>query len=294
MSNVRDFGAVGDGQTDDTKAIRHAVDQGGGRLVFPRGTYRLTAPLEIDLDRFGPIALEGDGCTASLRMDGPGPAVRLVGTHFKSADPATIEPRIWRRQRLPTVSDLEIVGNHDQADGIQLDGTVQATITGVAIRQCRYGVHLVKRNRNVLFADSHIYDGRSGSIGVYFDGVNLHQTIISGRHISFCRHAGIKVIRSEVRNLQITGCDIEYNHDLSNPDSADVWIDSREGTVREGTLTSNTIQAKGSPRGANIRIEGAPRDDSASAGLWTISGNVLSGQQINVWLRYWRVLTISR
>jgi hypothetical protein len=170
MSNVRDFGAKGDGQTDDTKALRHAVDQGGGRLVFPCGTYRLTAPLEIDLDRFGPIALEGDGCTASLRMDGPGPAVRLVGTHYKSADPATIEPRVWRRQRLPTVSNLEIVGNHDQADGIELDGTVQATITGVAIRQCRYGVHLVKRNRNVLLADSHIYDMRSGSIGVYFDG----------------------------------------------------------------------------------------------------------------------------
>ena len=293
MTNVRDFGAVGDGQTDDTKALRHAVDQGGGRLVFPRGTYRLTAPLEIDLDSVGPIALAGDGCTASLRMDGPGPAVRLVGTHYKSADPATIEPRVWRRQRLPTVSDLEIVGNHDQADGIQLDGTVQATIAGVAIRQCRYGVHLVKRNRNVLFADSHIYDMRSGSIGVYFDGVNLHQTIITGCHISFCRHAGIKVIRSEVRNLQITGCDIEYNHDVSNPDSADVWIDSREGTVREGTLTSNTIQAKGSPRGANVRIEGARRDDSASAGLWTITGNVLSDQEINVWLRHCRGLTIS-
>ena len=293
MSNVRDFGAKGDGQTDDTKALRHAVDQGGGRLVFPRGTYRLTAPLQIDLDRSGLIALDGEGGTARLLMDGPGPCVRLVGSHTGSADPVSFEPRVWQRQRMPTVSNLEIVGNHDQADGIEVEGTMQATITGVLIRRCRYGVHLIKRNRNVLLADSHIYDGRGPAIGVYFDGVNLHQTIISGCHISMCKHAGIKIVRSEVRNLQITGCDIEYNHDLSNPDSADVWIDSREGTVREGTLTSNTIQAKGSPRGANIRIEGATRHDSASAGLWTITGNVLSDQEINVWLRYCRGLTLS-
>src|SRR5439155_7315612 len=110
-----------------------------------------------------------------------------------------------------------------------------------------YGIPQVKRNRNVLIADSHIYHGRGPSVGVYFDGVNLHQTNIVGCHISYCAHAGIKVARSEVRNLQITGCDIEYNFDVDRPDSADVWIDARESTVREGTITSNTIQAKLSP-----------------------------------------------
>ena len=293
MTNVKDFGAVGDGKADDTKALRHAVDQGSGQLVFPRGTYRLTAPLEVDLDRFGPIAISGQGGTARLLMDGAGPAVRLVGTHDKSADPASFQPRIWQRQRMPTVSELEIVGNHEQADGIELEGTMQPTIAGVSIRRCRYGIHLVKRNRNVLLADSHIYDGRAAAIGVYFDGVNLHQTIITGRHISFCKHAGIKIVKSEIRNVQITGCDIEYNYDEANPDSADVWIDSREGTVREGTIASNTIQAKGSPRGANVRIEGSARDDSAAAGLWTITGNILQSQQKNVHLRYCRGLSVT-
>ncbi len=293
MSNVRDFGAVGDGRTDDTDAIRHAVEAGGGRLVFPRGTYRLTAPLEVDLDRSGPIALAGEGGTARLLMDAPGPAIRLVGTHVKSADPSRFEDRVWRRQRMPTVADLEVVGNHEQADGIELAGTMQATIAGVLIRRCRYGVHLVRRNRNVLLADSHIYDGRGPAIGVFFDRVNLHQTIIAGCHISYCKHAGIKVLGGEIRNLQVTGCDIEYNHDTSSPDSADVWIDAREGTVREGTLASNTIQAKVSPRGSNVRIEGARRDDSGGAGLWTIAGNILQDQEVNVRLRDCRGVTIT-
>ncbi|AGA28176.1 right-handed parallel beta-helix repeat-containing protein [Singulisphaera acidiphila] len=293
MTNVRDFGAVGDGRADETKALRHAVEQGGGQLDFPRGTYRLTAPLEIDLDRSGPIALCGQGGTARLVMDGPGPAVRLVGNHGKSADPTSFEPRVWQHQRMPTVSGLEIVGNHDQADGIEIEGTMQPTLQGILIRRCRYGVRLVKRNRNVLLADLHIYDGRGPAIGVYFDGVNIHQAIITGCHISYCKHAGIKIARSEIRNLQITGCDIEYNFDPGNPDSADVWIDAREATVREGTIASNTIQAKGSPRGANIRIEGAERDDSGGAGLWNITGNVLQDQQVNVWLRYCRGITLT-
>ena len=44
--NVRDFGAVGDGKTDDTRAVQSAINclPRGARLYFPDGTY-LVAPL---------------------------------------------------------------------------------------------------------------------------------------------------------------------------------------------------------------------------------------------------------
>jgi hypothetical protein len=48
--NVRDFGAKGDGKTDDTKAIAAAISGASDGLVeFPRGTYRITKTIEIDL-----------------------------------------------------------------------------------------------------------------------------------------------------------------------------------------------------------------------------------------------------
>lgn len=293
MTNVRDFGAVGDGKVDDTTAIQHAIERGGGLIQLPRGDYRITQSLTVDLASQGRIAFSGDGGTARLLMEGPGPAIQIQGTHDKSALPANIRPEIWEKERMPTVADLEIVGLHDEAEGIALEGTMQATVSGVLIRQCRIGVRLHNRNRNFLLADSHIYDGRGPAIGVYFDGVNLHQAIIVGCHISYHRHAGIKIARSEIRNLQITGCDIEYNHDPDNPDSADIWIDARERTIREGTISSNTIQAKPSPGGANIRIEGPELDDSRGAGLWTISGNVLQDQGVNVLLRSCRGVVIT-
>ena len=293
MSHVKNFGALGDGQHDDTVAIRHCLAEGDGSLQFSRGKYRITSPIEIPLSTGGRTAVFGDGGLATLLMDAPGPALRFVGTHDKNADPKSFKPGIWESERMPTVTQLEIVGVHDQAIGIQLEGTMQTTISGVLIRQCRIGVHLVKRNRNFLLASSHIYDGRRAAIGVYFDHVNLHQSNVVGCHISYQKHAGIKVEGGEVRNFQITGCDIEYNFDPAAENCADVWIDSRGGTVRECTIASCTIQAKRSPGGANIRIEGDPDPLSKSAGLWTIAGNIIQSQDINLLLRSCRAVVVS-
>ncbi|MBI5396230.1 MAG: right-handed parallel beta-helix repeat-containing protein [Verrucomicrobia bacterium] len=293
MSHLNHFGAKGDGKADDTAAIQHFIEQCDGHVALPRGDYRITKPLEIDLSRLGRTAISGTGGVASLIMDGPGPAIRLIGTHGGTADPNSFKPGVWAMERMPTVSAIEIVGAHDEADGIELSGTMQPTLSGVFIRQCRYGVHLVKRNRNVLIADSHIYHGRGPAIGIYFDGVNLHQTNIVGCHISYCRHAGIKIQRSEIRNFQVTGCDIEYNFDETAPDSADVWIDARESTVREGTIASCTIQAKRSPGGANVRIEGSDDPASRKAGLWTIAGNVIQSQETNLLLRSCRGVVVT-
>ena len=50
--NVKDFGAAGDGSTDDTAAIQDAIDwaYANGRQVIymPSGQYRTTAPLYLD------------------------------------------------------------------------------------------------------------------------------------------------------------------------------------------------------------------------------------------------------
>ena len=73
---------------------------------------------------------------------------------------------------------------------------------------------------------------------------------------------------SEVRNLHITGNDIEYNYDADARESTDVWIDGVGGSVREGSIVSNTIQARVSPGGANIRFVGPA--DVNKVSMWTV------------------------
>ncbi|MGB7068343.1 MAG: glycosyl hydrolase family 28-related protein [Pyrinomonadaceae bacterium] len=49
--NVRDFGAVGDGRTDDTIAVRSAMayigSKNGGTMTFPEGDYVVTSPIAL-------------------------------------------------------------------------------------------------------------------------------------------------------------------------------------------------------------------------------------------------------
>lgn len=61
--NVKDFGAVGDGTTNDEVAVRTALesirDAGGGKLIFPRGTYFINSAVQV----FSNTVIEGNGAT---------------------------------------------------------------------------------------------------------------------------------------------------------------------------------------------------------------------------------------
>ena len=288
--NIKDFGAKGDGQTDDSAIISRAISEIDGFLFFPRGNYLLTRPIEIELSSNGRMGIYGGGI-AKLIMAGPGPAIHFVGTHKGTADPNTVNEVVWQKERMPIVKGLEIMGAHPEADGIALEYTMAASLSDLFIHRCRHGVHFIKRNRNPIISSCHIY--HNNGCGVYFEGVNLHQVNIADSHISYNAGSGIKVFNSEIRNLQICGNDIEYNYNLEAEESADIWIDTQEGSIREGAIVGNTIQASPSPGGANIRMLGQSKDIAHKVGLFSISGNLISSQKTNIHLKYNRGITIS-
>lgn len=296
--NVLDAGAKGDGQTDDTAAIQSLIDAKAGTIRFPAGAYRISETLVVDLDKVGHTSLSADG-TARLIMAGSGPAIRFVGTHLTgSADPKSVQPNVWDRQRMPTVEGLAIVGEHVEADGIEAKGTFAMTLRGVHIRKCRHGVRLVERNRNILIDGCHIYE--NSGIGVFYDHVNLHQSNISASHISYCHGGGVVVRGGDVRNIHISGCDIEANMGAEQPPTANVLLDCADGSVAEVAITGCTIQHTKEVAGsANIRILGrgfANRRGERmefNCGNVTIGDNVLSDVKTNIHLVGVRGVTIT-
>jgi parallel beta-helix repeat protein len=288
--SVKDYGAVGDGKTDDTTAIEAAVKADRGVVYFPKGNYRITHPVVVVLNARGRTSLVGTG-GACIIMTGAGPAFHFIATHNGTAAPESVRDQVWEQERLPIITGLEIRGAHPESVGLRLEKTMQATLTNLLIRRCKVGVHLVRRNRNLIIDHCHIYHNRQ--IGIDFDQVNLHQVIISDNHISYNPVAGIRLLGGEMRNFQIVGNDIEYNHDVKNEGSADVLIDMRPkgSTFREGTIVGNTIQARPSPDGANIRFLGGK--NLSTGGLLAITGNLIGSQTHNIHLVNCRGVTVS-
>jgi hypothetical protein len=234
-------------------------------------------------------------------MEGAGPALRFAGSHGGTAEPATVNPTVWERERTPTVAGVEIVGRHPEADGIEALGTMQLTVTRVVVRAARHAVHLVRRNRNVLIADCHFY--HNSGIGVFYDNVNLHQSNITNCHISYNGGGGVVSHGGNVRNLQIGVCDIEGNHAAAGPPTANVWLDSTKGSIGEVAITGCTIQhTHKAPASANIRITGAGTDaglarrngsDVTREGHVTIGHNVFSDVQVNIEIQNARGITVT-
>lgn len=286
---------------DRTAELQQWVDgpsRPGHEKLTGLTVYRITKPIVVDLDKTGPFSLQGDG-RLRIVMDGPGPAIRVLGTHDGTAAPRTVKPNVWERQRTPTIDGIEIVGTHPEACGIELNGTMQATITRVCVRRCLHAIHVIKRNRNILIADCHLYENRG--VGVFLDDVDLHQINVTGSHISYNDGGGVVSRKGNVRNLHITGCDIESNHGEQSPPTANVLIDCRDSVhgTAEVAITGCTIQHNStSPSSANIRFIGRGQDPKNPEeirrwGHLTITGNVLSDVSTNIHLKDCRGATVQ-
>lgn len=82
--NVKDYGAIGDGVTDDTASLRAAatyVGTNGGKLIFPTGNYLISNDLQIPLVGAPDIILEGHEATITAAAGFPaGKLVITTGT----------------------------------------------------------------------------------------------------------------------------------------------------------------------------------------------------------------------
>jgi hypothetical protein len=129
---------------------------------------------------------------------------------------------------------------------------------------------------------------------VLLEKLNLHQTNITGSHISYNGGGGIVVRESEIRNLHIGSCDIESNMAPDGPPTANVLLDSRTGSIREGAITGCTLQHNSVAKdSANIRLIGRGPRNERQVGVFSIGDNQISDVNVGIHLTYARGVAVT-
>ena len=125
--SVKDFGATGDGTTDDTTAIQAAINAMilGGNIYFPPGTYKITSTLTKASSFVGPNLIGSglDSCTLNYStIAASSPCIQIVGG---SGTLGSI-----------TIEGFKFIGN-STSTGIQICGQ-----DGVIVNRCYFDTNL--------------------------------------------------------------------------------------------------------------------------------------------------------
>lgn len=172
--NVKDFGAEGNGISEDQSAFEKAIGQlkqlGGGKLYIPAGTYIVTkhtvgAAGTIQLNGVSNIEIFGDGWDKSIIKLKPGPLYNNLGdTHVIKLNNAS---HITLRDLTIDGSRLTLASKNEQMHGLYLFNSNDILVQRVKFYRLRGdGVFLIGENgltQNVTIKDSWFVDnGRSG------------------------------------------------------------------------------------------------------------------------------------
>lgn len=162
--NVQEFGAKGDGITDDTAAIQAAIDAaaaaGGGEVYVPPGTYIVTAgeePSDGCLMLKSNVHMYGDGMGVSNIKVADGSDTKITGVIRSAYGEETHDFGL---------SNLTIDGNRDNTTG-KIDGWFNGyipgeegydsnvTLDGVEIKDCSgYGFDPHEQTVNMVIKNS--------------------------------------------------------------------------------------------------------------------------------------------
>ena len=265
-SNVKTFGAKGDGQTDDRLSIQAAIDsirQTGGTVFIPAGTYRLSLnpeeQLGIKVYSNMQIIGAGRGNTILKWLDN----VTTTSQHYLLAAHNGFVENV-------TIADFEIDGNKSKrgdetfqirGEGIEIDGK------NIHIRNMYIHDVLgegIDCDASDGFFVSHVIVENTGGNGIHCSDARVRNVMISNCITRNCAHGRRNSGNARYGGLVLRGSNIYVNQHISNDDAR---IASIEG---QGNEQDNEIVLTG--------VTGHARTEDAEGFRIGMQGRVVLSQ----------------
>jgi len=303
--NVKEYGAVGDGLTDDVVALQNSINAvnaaGGGTIYFPYGTYLISTQLNL--------------CSNLQLESNSGAVIKLKDNSVGSL---TNGAMLYATSK----TDIQIIGitldgnksnndiNDNYGDGIRLSNVQRAIIHRCYIYNVpRDGISIAEQ---IAGANSHINISEnlvtgSGSVSQTTGGEGI--LVVEGKYISvsnnICWSNKLRGIDIETLTATITYWSLVGNICYYNESGITV-NGATSGNVVGNSCNENTIYgislASSAPTNGYITISGnnvvgaAVTDygiSSAKYGRITISGNNVSSCDYNIYLSDAFLATLS-
>lgn len=180
--SVKDFGATGDGTTDDTTYIQAALDTGSKNIFFPEGTYKCGA---LTIPRTKNLCIYGMGTGSQIIMKSGATSL------FK-----------WDQTSMYTLSgtirDLYFDGPTGAGHLIDLTGVGNIDLKGLFCRDIPVGYSFIHvdgaggaRTYDVRIVDCRCYSSTAGDAGISFGALAADSMIANfwmhGNHVvNYC------------------------------------------------------------------------------------------------------------
>jgi len=157
--SIKDFGAVGDGVTDDAPALNAAIaalsgSEKGGTIMFPAGEYLIASPIVIE-----PVS--GRDFVANLHWQGAGGHHTYIATRLLLGGNASNAGLTLKSAVQMTFSDMEFVGTASSLAAIKTTSAGPIpyySCIEIAFRNCRFttkdpvrGAVWINNSTNVTF-----------------------------------------------------------------------------------------------------------------------------------------------
>ncbi|MCC6791580.1 MAG: right-handed parallel beta-helix repeat-containing protein, partial [Thermomicrobiales bacterium] len=261
--DVRTYGAVGNGSTDDAAAFDRAVSAaaaaGGGVVTVPSGTFIIGSSVKMR----SYVTLRGQGSSSVLKLRN-GANVHVIRSAAGTASNPVSNVGV---ENLYVDGNKANQSDNTEAYGIGMVAVNDSWVSGITVvNTVRSGIYLAG-SRNTVSGCSVSGVGLSGSIigrsGIVFDndGVNFPVSCFAQNNsVSNVREHGIKVYTGG------TGTVFESNT-VSNNGDRGIYVMAASGV----TVSNNVVSGSGT---TGILIGGGGGQGSPNC---VVSGNSVSG-----------------